>query len=62
MNPTTSTDLPPLIALAMGDPCGISPELTARLLVDEEIATAARLLVIVMPVYWQWVPATPASN
>jgi len=37
---------PPLIALAMGDPCGISPELTARLLADEAIAQAARLLVI----------------
>ena len=37
---------PPLIALAMGDPSGISPELTARLVSDEEVAQAARLLVI----------------
>jgi 4-hydroxythreonine-4-phosphate dehydrogenase len=35
----------PIIALAMGDPAGISPELTARLLADEEIRAAARLVV-----------------
>ncbi len=37
---------PPLIALAMGDPCGISPELTARLAVDAAVADACRLIVI----------------
>lgn len=46
MNPTADTDLPPIIALAMGDPSGISPELTARLLADEQVAAAARLQVI----------------
>jgi len=36
----------PLIALAMGDPAGISPELAARLIVSPKIAAAARLVVI----------------
>ncbi|MGC1441067.1 MAG: 4-hydroxythreonine-4-phosphate dehydrogenase PdxA [Burkholderiaceae bacterium] len=36
----------PLIALAMGDPAGISPELTARLVADPEIRNRVRLLVI----------------
>ena len=36
----------PVIALAMGDPAGISPELTARILVDEDISKACRLIVI----------------
>ena len=36
----------PIIALAMGDPAGISPELTARLLALDEIVTAARIVVI----------------
>lgn len=36
----------PLLALAMGDPCGISPELTARMVCDPEVAAAARLVVI----------------
>ena len=35
----------PTIALAMGDPAGISPELTARLLADDEIRAAARFVV-----------------
>lgn len=39
-------DSRPLIALAIGDPAGISPELTARILVHEEVQAAARLLVI----------------
>jgi 4-hydroxythreonine-4-phosphate dehydrogenase len=41
---TTSTV--PRIGLMMGDPCGISPELTARLLADEESVGAAAILVI----------------
>ena len=41
-----SADNRPLIALAIGDPAGISPELTARILVREEVQAAARLLVI----------------
>ncbi len=41
-----ASTLPPFVALAMGDPCGISPELTARLLADEQVAKAARLQVI----------------
>lgn len=36
----------PRLALAMGDPCGISPELTAGLLADDEVSKAARLIVI----------------
>jgi len=36
----------PTIALAMGDPAGISPELTARLLALDEVAAKARLVVI----------------
>jgi 4-hydroxythreonine-4-phosphate dehydrogenase len=36
----------PIIALAMGDPAGISPELTAKLLALDEVAAKARLVVI----------------
>ncbi|WGF89947.1 4-hydroxythreonine-4-phosphate dehydrogenase PdxA [Marinivivus vitaminiproducens] len=36
----------PLIALAMGDPAGISPELTARGVMDTDVRAAARLIVI----------------
>ncbi len=36
----------PLIALAMGDPAGISPELAARLAASERARDAARLVVI----------------
>lgn len=36
----------PTIALAMGDPAGISPELTAKILAQEEVLEAARLVVI----------------
>src|SRR5437868_14901463 len=36
----------PVIALAMGDPSGISPELTAKLLAVDEVAAKARLVVI----------------
>jgi 4-hydroxythreonine-4-phosphate dehydrogenase len=36
----------PVIALAMGDPAGISPELTARLVALDEVRTRARLVVI----------------
>jgi len=36
----------PVIALAMGDPCGISPELTAKVVALEEIGKAARVVVI----------------
>jgi 4-hydroxy-L-threonine phosphate dehydrogenase PdxA len=36
----------PVIALAMGDPAGISPELTAKLVSLEEIRSRARLVVI----------------
>jgi 4-hydroxy-L-threonine phosphate dehydrogenase PdxA len=34
----------PTIALAMDDPAGISPELTARLLALDEVAAKARLV------------------
>jgi len=36
----------PLLALAMGDPCGISPELTVKLMLDPEVRAAADLVVI----------------
>jgi 4-hydroxythreonine-4-phosphate dehydrogenase len=36
----------PVIALAMGDPAGISPELTARLAALEDVRSAATLIVI----------------
>ena len=36
----------PRLALAMGDPCGISPELTAGLLQDADVVAAAQMIVI----------------
>jgi 4-hydroxythreonine-4-phosphate dehydrogenase len=36
----------PLIALAMGDPAGISPELTAKLVTQDDIRARCRLVVI----------------
>ena len=36
----------PVIALAMGDPCGISPELTAKVVALEEVRKVARVVVI----------------
>src|SRR5262245_28619652 len=36
----------PVVVLAMGDPAGISPELTARVVADRSISEAARLVVI----------------
>lgn len=36
----------PLIALAMGDPAGISPELTAKLVVQDDIRARGRIVVI----------------
>ena len=36
----------PVIALAMGDPAGISPELTAKLLALDEVVDQARIVVI----------------
>jgi 4-hydroxythreonine-4-phosphate dehydrogenase len=36
----------PVIALAMGDPAGISPELTAKVVALDEVRAAARLVVI----------------
>lgn len=41
----TEASARPVIALAMGDPAGISPELTARLLALDEIRAAARFVV-----------------
>ena len=35
----------PTIALAMGDPAGVSPELTAKLLANDEVRAAARFVV-----------------
>lgn len=42
----TSAKPRPTIALAMGDPCGISAELTAKLLSDPAVTEAADLIVI----------------
>lgn len=36
----------PVLVLAMGDPCGISPELTAKIILDAEVRAAADLIVI----------------
>jgi 4-hydroxythreonine-4-phosphate dehydrogenase len=36
----------PVIALAMGDPCGISPELTAKVVALDEVRSAAQVVVI----------------
>ena len=36
----------PVIALAMGDPCGISPELTAKVVALDEVREAAQVVVI----------------
>src|SRR5258705_11436663 len=36
----------PIIALAMGDPAGISPELTARLLALDDVVGKVRIVVI----------------
>lgn len=36
----------PVLALAMGDPCGISPELTAKIIMDAEVRAAADVIVI----------------
>ena len=36
----------PVIALAIGDPAGISPELTARVVALPEIKQAAKVIVI----------------
>ena len=42
----TAPDARPLVALAMGDPAGISPELAARLVGSPTVAAAARLVLI----------------
>jgi 4-hydroxythreonine-4-phosphate dehydrogenase len=42
----SANDARPVIALAMGDPAGISPELTAKLLSMDDIRDAAHLVVI----------------
>jgi 4-hydroxythreonine-4-phosphate dehydrogenase len=39
-------DAKPLIGLAMGDPAGISPELTAKAVGLDEVHSRARLIVV----------------
>lgn len=39
------SDTPPTVAVAMGDPSGISPELTARILAESDLRDSARLVV-----------------
>jgi 4-hydroxythreonine-4-phosphate dehydrogenase len=46
MSNNTRPEARPVLAHAIGCPAGIAPELTARLLVDTEIAALARLVVI----------------
>lgn len=41
-----TNDQPVRIGLAMGDPCGISPELTVKLLAQAEVTAAASIVVI----------------
>lgn len=43
---TTGADARPVIALAMGDPAGISPELTARILALDDVRAAAHIIAI----------------
>ncbi|EJC64346.1 pyridoxal phosphate biosynthesis protein [Rhizobium leguminosarum bv. viciae WSM1455] len=43
---TADADTRPIIALAMGDPAGISPELTASLLALDDIKAAAHIIAI----------------
>src|SRR5437764_5020006 len=45
-SPHDPTICRPRIALAIGDPAGASPELTARLLADREVTSAGQILVI----------------
>ncbi len=45
-HPAASTDPRPVIALAMGDPAGISPELTAKVLGLPDVLDAARILAV----------------
>ena len=42
----TDAERLPVIALAMGDPAGISPELTAKLAASDDARNAARLVII----------------
>src|SRR5262245_66602813 len=41
-----SSQTKPTVALAMGDPAGISPELTAKVLALPEVRAAAHLVVV----------------
>jgi 4-hydroxythreonine-4-phosphate dehydrogenase len=43
---TRTPDAKPVIALAMGDPAGISPELTAKAVALDEVHSRARLIVV----------------
>jgi 4-hydroxythreonine-4-phosphate dehydrogenase len=43
---TTAAEDKPVIALVMGDPSGISPELTAKIVADDAVRAKACLLVI----------------
>ena len=45
LNCSAATPGLPTIALAMGDPAGISPELTAKLLADSDVRSAAKIVV-----------------
>ena len=42
----TSASQRPVLALAIGDPAGVGPELAAKLIADTEVSAAARLIVI----------------
>ena len=46
IHPSAAPDTRPLIALAIGDPAGISPELTAKALALDDVRVAARIVVV----------------
>ena len=45
-DPAQGNDARPVIALAIGDPAGVGPELAAQLLADPEVRDAAHLVVV----------------
>ncbi len=53
MSSTTTTPTLPVVALTLGDPAGIGPELIARLLSQDGAATRANVALIGDPWLWQ---------
>ena len=46
MSPITRTSRKPILALAIGDPAGIGPELAAKLVTDPQVRAAGELIVV----------------